>query len=459
MVDQSVRQVCRTKIVATLGPGSSDDGTIAALVDAGASVFRLNCSHLSTDGLAELIGRVRRVAPSTAVLVDVQGPKMRYSGPERVLDVGATVEFALDDLGLDDLISNGGLKSLAAGQRLLLHDGRIACEIARVVGEALTATVVEGGVLKPGKGVNLPDTVISGSLLSSKDLADIAVARDFDVEVVAVSFVQNADDVRVVRDLRGPNGLVIAKIERPQALESLDAILDACDGLMAARGDLGVEIPYENVPPVQRRLARRSIEKGKFSICATEMLESMISANRPTRAEVADVSAAVRDGFDAVMLSAETAVGHDPVGAVRAMTRICIGAETDVNLPNLYADANPHAAAVTAAASALAKRIDADAVLSLTYTGYSARLMAACRPSAPIIAATPDGASARVLGCFRGVIPIVVDRPSEIEDAIPMALDRARALGHVRSGDRVVVCASRLSPRSDADTVWLHTEP
>jgi pyruvate kinase len=263
----------------------------------------------------------------------------------------------------------------------------------------------------------------------------------------------------VVRELRGPNGLVIAKIERPQALESLDAILDACDGLMAARGDLGVEIPYEEVPPVQRRLARRSIEKGKFSICATEMLESMISANRPTRAEVADVSAAVRDGFDAVMLSAETAVGHDPVGAVRAMTRICMGAETDVNLPNLYADANPHAAAVTAAASALAKRIDADAVLSLTYTGYSARLMAACRPSAAIIAATPDTASARMLGCLRGVIPMVVERPVEIEEAIPLALERARTLGFVRSGDRVVVCASRTSPRSDADTVWLHTEP
>lgn len=253
--------------------------------------------------------------------------------------------------------------------------------------------------------------------------------------------------------------MVIAKIERPQALADLDGILAAGDGVMAARGDLGVEIPYEDVPPVQRRLARRATEMGKVSICATEMLESMISSTRPTRAEVADVSAAVRDGFDAVMLSGETAVGDDPAGAVRAMARICRGAETDVNLPNLFADANPATAAVTAAASALAKRIGADAILALTYTGYSARLLAACRPSAPILAATPDPATARLLVALRGVEPTVVERPGRIEDAIPLALEAVRAAGRLSSGQRVVVCASRANPRSDADTVWLHSEP
>lgn len=198
---------------------------------------------------------------------------------------------------------------------------------------------------------------------------------------------------------------------------------------------------------------------GKVSICATEMLESMISSTRPTRAEVADVSAAVRDGFDAVMLSGETAVGDDPPGAVRAMARICRGAESDVNLPNLFADANPATAAVTAAASALAKRIGADAILALTYTGYSARLLAACRPSAPILAVTPDPATARLLVALRGVEPTVVERPGRLEDAIPLALDAVRAAGRVLSGQRVVVCASRTSPRSDADTLWLHMEP
>jgi len=449
----------RTKIVATLGPASATDDGVKALTDAGASVFRLNCSHLTTDGLRDSIKLVRRAAPLAAVLVDIQGPKMRYTGEERVLTEGDEVNFTLAELGIEELMNGASDLSIESGQRLLLHDGRISSRIVSVDAMSLVVRVVDGGVLKRGKGVNLPDTSISGDLLSDKDRADIAVAREAGVEIVAVSFVQSSRDVEQVRGLFGAAGLVIAKIERPQALADLDGILAAGDGVMAARGDLGVEIPYEDVPPVQRRLARRAIEMGKLSICATEMLESMISSTRPTRAEVADVSAAVRDGFDAVMLSGETAVGDDPAGAVRAMARICRGAETDVNLPNLFADANPATAAVTAAASALAKRIGADAILALTYTGYSARLLAACRPSAPILAVTPDPATARVLVALRGVIPTVVDRPGRLEDAIPLALDAVRAAGRVQPGHRVVVCASRTSPRSDADTLWLHTEP
>ena len=448
-----------TKIVATLGPESAFEEGIAALVEAGAAVFRLNCSHLTTDHLRETISLVRRVAPQIAVLVDVQGPKMRYGGAPRKLVEGDIVEFGYEDLGLDDVVSGSGIGALEAGQRLLLHDGRIACRIESADASSLFVRVIEGGDLSTGKGVNLPDTRIAGDLLSAKDRADIAVARQMEVEIVAVSFVQAAADVAEVRNLMGEVGLVIAKIERPQALTNLEAILAACDGVMAARGDLGVEIPYEDVPPVQRRLARRAIEAGKLSICATEMLESMISSSRPTRAEVADVSAAVRDGFDAVMLSGETAVGHDPAGAVRAMARICRGAESDMSLPNLFADANPATAAVTAAASALSKRISADAILGLTYTGYSARLLAACRPGVRIIAATPDPANARLLQVFRAVAPIVVARPARLEEAIPVALDAARTQRLIGPGNTVVVCASRTSPRSDADTLWLHSEP
>lgn len=449
----------RTKIVATLGPASASDEGVRALVEAGAAVFRLNCSHLTTEGLGDSIALVRRAAPFAAVLVDVQGPKMRYVGAERNLVEGEEAEFSFAELGLDDLVNGAGGLSINPGQRLLLHDGRISTRIVSANEVSLRVRVVDGGVLKRGKGVNLPDTSISGDLLSEKDKSDIAVARREGVEIVAVSFVQSARDVQQVRRLFGSAGLVIAKIERPQALADLDGILEACDGVMAARGDLGVEIPYEDVPPVQRRLARRAIETGRISICATEMLESMISSTRPTRAEVADVSAAVRDGFDAVMLSGETAIGDDPAGAVRAMARICRGAETDVNLPNLFADANPATAAVTAAASALAKRIGADAILALTYTGYSARLLAACRPSAPILAVTPDPGTARQLVALRGVVPTVVERPARIEDAIPLALAAVKATGRLLSGQRVVVCASRTSPRSDADTLWLHSEP
>lgn len=449
----------RTKIVATLGPASASDEGVRALVEAGASVFRLNCSHLTTERLRDSIALVRRAAPLAAVLVDIQGPKMRYVGEERVLGGDDEVRFTHAELGLEELTKGASELSIQVGQRLLLHDGRISSRIVSLDGESLLVRIVDGGVLKHGKGVNLPDTSITGDLLSGKDRADIAVAREAGVEIVAVSFVQSSRDVEQVRNLFGVAGLVIAKIERPQALADLDGILAAGDGVMAARGDLGVEIPYEDVPPVQRRLARRAIEAGKVSICATEMLESMISSTRPSRAEVADVSAAVRDGFDAVMLSGETAVGDDPAGAVRAMARICRGAEADVNLPNLFADANPATAAVTAAASALAKRIGADAILALTYTGYSARLLAACRPSTPILAVTPDPATARLLVALRGVEPTVVDRPGRIEEAIPLALEAVRAAGRLQAGQRVVVCASRTSPRSDADTLWLHSEP
>ena len=448
----------KTKIVATLGPASSSASVIRRLVVAGADVFRLNCSHLSTPQLRSALEELRAAAPLAALLVDIQGPKMRYRGVDTDLATGAVLEFTNAELSLDEVAEAGGRFHVKTSDRLLLHDGRLECEVVEVRPTGLRVKVRRGGRLTAGKGVNLPDTAIEGNLLSAKDRADIAVARDGNAEIVAVSFVQSASDVHEVRKLRGQDGLVIAKVERPQAVRQLDAILHSCDGVMAARGDLGVEIPYEDVPGVQRRLARRSIELGKFSICATEMLESMITAGRPTRAEVADVSAAVRDGFDAVMLSAETAVGHDPVGAVAAMARICRGAEPDVALPNLFADAQPEEAAVTAAASALAKRVAADALLSLTFTGHSARLLAACRPAAPIIAATPDAAIARVLNCLRGVRSVVVDRPSELVDAIPLALTAARDQGLVKSGDRVVVCASRMNPRSDVDTVWLHTE-
>ncbi|MFM7093877.1 MAG: pyruvate kinase, partial [Actinomycetota bacterium] len=248
----------RTKIVATLGPASASDDGVKSLIDAGASVFRLNCSHLTTDGLRDSIKLVRRAAPLAAVLVDIQGPKMRYTGEERVLKEGDEVTFTLAELGLEELMTGASDLSIESGQRLLLHDGRISSRIVFVDATSLAVRVVDGGVLKRGKGVNLPDTSISGDLLSDKDRADIAVAREAGVEIVAVSFVQSSRDVEQVRGLFGASGLVIAKIERPQALADLDGILAAGDGVMAARGDLGVEIPYEDVPPVQRRLARRA---------------------------------------------------------------------------------------------------------------------------------------------------------------------------------------------------------
>ena len=451
-----------TKIIATIGPASLDPQVIGALVDAGADVLRINCSHVETDTLRERIHLIRKVRPSVAILVDIQGPKLRYAGEPQPLVDGSLVSFTFDQLGLPET-RQGNQSGLSAGQRILLDDGRIETTIVAVHTEGnggwVEVTVVRGGELRKNKGVNLPDTDVVGSVLSKKDHADIDVAKREHVEFVAVSFVQRPSDVEEVRSLLGPTAHIIAKIERPQALERIDEICRVSDGVMAARGDLGVELPFQVVPAAQHKIARTAIRAGVISICATEMLESMTTSSRATRAEVADVTGAVRDGFDAVMLSGETAVGVDPVRTVEVMSAICGAAERDVTLPVIFADANPEAAAVTAAASSLARRIGADALLSLTYTGYSARLLAACRPGSAIIAATPSVEVARKLRLAWGVNPVVSQRHADVELSIGAALAEARLGKLVERGDKVVVCASRLSPRSDADTIWLHLEP
>jgi len=428
------------------------------LVDAGADVLRINCSHVTTAVLAERIDFIRAVRPRVAILVDVQGPKLRYGGEPQTLVDASDVTFAFSLLGLPDAAGNSTAQ-LEKGQRILLDDGRIETRIVSTTRDAVTVRVVRGGELRQNKGVNLPDTEVKGSVLSAKDRADLEVAKRTNVEMVAVSFVQRPSDVEEVRSILGPTAHIIAKIERPQALERIEDICRVSDGVMAARGDLGVELPFQIVPAAQHRIARTALRNGVISVCATEMLESMTSSSRATRAEVADVTGAVRDGFDAVMLSGETAVGANPVRAVEVMSAICEAAERDVTLPVIFADANPETAAVTAAASSLARRIGADALLSLTYTGYSARLLSACRPGAPIIAATPTESTARKLRIAWGVHPVVSPRDPDVEVSIGAGLTAAREQGLVKRGDKIVVCASRLSPRSDADTIWLHTEP
>lgn len=450
-----------TKVIATVGPASVEPATLRSLVAAGADVLRVNCSHVSTAELEQRIALIRKECPEVALLVDIQGPKLRYGGMPRTLHDGETLSFALEELGLPVATSTvqSGLKP---GHRVLLHDGRLECVIREVKTSdngVIVVEVVRGGELARNKGVNLPDTEVTGSVLSSKDREDLEVAKRLDVEFVAVSFVQRASDIDEVRAILGPTAHIIAKIERPQALERIEEICRASDGVMAARGDLGVELPFQLVPAAQHKIARTALRNGVISICATEMLESMTNSSRATRAEVADVTGAVRDGFDAVMLSGETAVGVNPARAVEVMCAITEAAERDANLPVIFADANPETAAVTAAASSLARRIGSDALLSLTYTGHSARLMSACRPGPRIIAATPTLGTARKLRLSWGVYPVVSLRDADMETAISAGIAQARNQGYVHSGDKIVVCASRLGTRSDADTIWLHIEP
>jgi len=447
----------RTKIIATVGPACSTSDQITALANAGADVLRINCSHQSTQQISELIDRIRSAAPSVAILVDIQGPKHRYIGTEQMLHIGALITFSLSDIGLSTT-TDAREQGIEVGHRVLLNDGRLEVVIEKVGRDSIEVRVVQGGELKPGKGVNMPDTEVTDDLLTAKDRSDIAVARLKSVEVVALSFVQKPQDIEQVRELVGANVMVVAKIERPQALERISEICAVSDGVMAARGDLGVELPFEVVPAAQHKIARTALTQGVISICATEMLESMTTSTRPTRAEVADVTGAVRDGFDAVMLSGETAVGIDPPHAVEVMARICEAAEKEVVLPNLFADTNPMRAGVTASASALAKRMSADVLLSLTFTGHSALLLAACRPTAPIVAITPSEVVARQMRLVWGLYPVVAERASDLDEAIASALLAARKQQLIGPGNTVVICASRSNPRSNADTIWLHTE-
>ncbi len=447
----------RTKVIATVGPACSTSEQITALANAGADVLRINCSHQSTQQISELIDRIRSAAPSVAILVDIQGPKHRYIGSEQMLHSGALITFALSDIGLSTT-TDAREQGIEVGHRVLLNDGRLEVVIEKVGRDSIEVRVVQGGELKTGKGVNMPDTEVTDDLLTAKDRSDIAVARAKSVEVVALSFVQKPQDIEQVRELVGANVMVVAKIERPQALERISEICAVSDGVMAARGDLGVELPFEVVPAAQHKIARTALTQGVISICATEMLESMTTSTRPTRAEVADVTGAVRDGFDAVMLSGETAVGIDPPHAVEVMARICGAAEKEVVLPNLFADTNPLRAGVTASASALAKRMSADVLLSLTFTGHSALLLAACRPTAPIVAITPSEVVARQMRLVWGLYPVIAERESELDEAIASALTAARKQQLIGPGNTVVICASRSNPRSNADTIWLHTE-
>lgn len=443
----------KTKIVATLGPASSD--RVAELESAGASVVRINCSHLSTDEVGAVVRSARQQSSTIGILVDVQGPKLRL-----IDGIDATgSEVVLSEFGHGDAPHVGfdpQTIGIRPGERILVNDGRIVLRALDVAPHRVRAEVEVGGAAVGKRGVNLPDTDVNVDMYSAKDRADIATAVANGADWVALSFVQRVDDVLEARAMVPDDVRILSKIERPQALDVLDDICRVSDAVMAARGDLGVEIPFARVPVVQRTIARAALDAGIVSVCATEMLESMISGSRPTRAEVSDVTNAVRDGFDCVMLSAETAIGHDPAGTVRAMSAILAEADPVHRVRSTFADNHPDAAAVAAAAAALAARLQAKAILAVTLTGHNAELVSACRPPVPIIAATSDPRVATRLRARYGVTPVLAERPMSTDEAIENAVQSAKSAGLCASGDLLVVCLSRTSPRSDTDTIYVY---
>ena len=454
----------RTKIVATLGPASSHPDRLDALIEAGVNVFRLNFAHGGHDELRPLIRTIRRIArdrnANIALLGDLAGPKIRTGAlPEPVeLAVGDTVVLAPQEEAEGDEIPTT-YAALAGdvepGVRVLLDDGAMSLEVVAVRGSKVDARVTVGGTLRANKGINLPGVRVSAPALTEKDREDAAFAVEENLTYLGLSFVQRPDDIRELRRQlphRGPAPRIIAKIEKDTALEHLDAILELADGVMVARGDLGVELPFQAVPAAQKHIIRRAQERGKPVITATQMLESMIHNPRPTRAEASDVANAVYDGTDAVMLSGETAVGDYPVEAVRAMRDIITATERwflDAGEPfpgralqRGHVDGGfETGTAVGSATVDLAASIDAAAVVTLTENGITARLVSSFRPRVPILAITRKISTYRALALVWGVVPLHVSDGTNNDTMIAIGQRQVLERGFGAMGQRIIITA------------------
>ncbi len=452
-----MRRLRRTKIVATLGPSSSERSVIAALFRAGADVFRINMSHTSHERMRELVSTIRSVEEEferpIGILVDLQGPKLRVgqfeSGPAALAN-GAT--FTLD---LDKTPGNASrvhlphpeiFESIEPGHALLLDDGKIRL-VATEVGEGKIVTRVEvGGNLSDRKGVSLPDTMIPFSALAPKDRSDLEAALDTGIDWVALSFIQRPEDIAEAKKITRGRALVMAKIEKPQAVNRLDEILDVADALMVARGDLGVEMPLERVPGIQKSMTRSARRAGKPVVVATQMLESMINSPVPTRAEVSDVATAIFEGADAVMLSAESAAGKYPVEAVATMNRIGEEVENEAIYPTIIqaqrADPEPTGAdAIAAAARQIAETLELTSLICWTFSGSTALRVARERPRPPIVAISPNVATARRLSLVWGVHCVVAEDAHDQDDMVERACRLAFKDGFARAGQRVIIVA------------------
>jgi pyruvate kinase len=418
-----------TKIIATLGPASSTDAQIDELIAAGTDVFRLNFSHGTHADHAALIGRVRqaglRAGRHVAILQDLSGPKIRTGriegGGPLPLRPGDALDITTgDDVGRPGRVSTtfvGLAQSVRPGDRLLLDDGRIELRVESTDGTRVTTTVVVGGALGQHKGINLPGVTLPASALTAKDIADLHFGLDQGVDLVALSFVQTAADLERTREVmvaRGHHDVpLIAKIERPAAVGNVEAILQACDGVMVARGDLGLEMPLERVPRVQKEITRCARERGQPVIVATQVFDSMRTEPRPTRAEVSDAANAVDDAVDGIMLTGETAAGAYPTKTVQTLDIVIRDAESirpslEIE-PGLEVTGVAHNRALCQAAVTLAASGQAAAIVAVTRGGKTARMLAAFRPTVPVFAVTPNDVLARRLALYRGVTPLVAE--------------------------------------------------
>ncbi|MEV7213106.1 pyruvate kinase [Kitasatospora cineracea] len=450
----------RAKIVCTLGPAADSYDQIKALVDAGMDIARLNLSHGSHAEHEERYHRVRKAADETGrsvgVLADLQGPKIRLAtfadGPV-LLERGDEFTITVDDVPGDREICGTTYKGLAAdvsrGERILVDDGRVCLEVTHVEGPRVHCIVIEGGLVSDHKGLNLPGVAVSVPALSDKDVEDLRWALRTGADIIALSFVRSGRDVEEVHRIMAEEGRripVIAKIEKPQAVENLESIVDAFDGIMVARGDLGVELPLEQVPIVQKRAVKLAKRNAKPVIVATQMLDSMINASRPTRAEASDVANAVLDGTDAVMLSGETSVGKYPVETVKTMARIVAAAEEDVlaaGLPALTASSKPRTqgGAVARAAAEIGDFLDAKYLIAFTQSGDTARRLTRYRSPIPVLAFTYEPAVRSQLALTWGVETFLGPFVTTTDELVAQVDSALLSLGRCKPGDVVIITA------------------
>lgn len=453
-----MRRLRRCKIIATLGPASANPAMLAALFHAGADVFRINMSHATHDQMRDQVGMIRALEKecgrAIGILLDIQGPKLRIGAfKDRAVKLVKGATFALDsdpepgDQTRVYLPHPEILRALEPGHTLLIDDGKVRLHVIVADAARAVAIVDVAGEISNRKGVSLPDTEIPVSAITDKDRADLEAGLEAGVDWVAVSFVQRPEDVIEVKKLTRGRALVMSKIEKPQAISRLDEIVEISDGLMVARGDLGVEMPLEKVPGLQKRINRTSRRLGKPVVVATQMLESMISAPVPTRAEVSDVATAVFEGADAVMLSAESAAGQYPAEAVATMNKIAEEVERDAyyrSIINAQRAAVPEATgadAIAVAARNVAETLDLKAIVAWTSSGSTAFRLARERPLAPILALTPNRETAGRLAISWGVHAVVTKDAHDIDDMAKRAEKFAAREGFAKAGDRIIIVA------------------
>ncbi|RPA63598.1 pyruvate kinase [Gordonia oryzae] len=465
----------RTKIVCTLGPATNSEERLKELVEAGMDVARLNFSHGSHEDHRTVYERVRRAGDAAekavGILADLQGPKIRLG---KFVDEGALngqvmwatgeeVRITVDDVvGTHDRVSTT-YKQLAedaeAGDRLLVDDGKVGLKVTAIDGNDVVCVVTEGGPVSNNKGLNLPGVKTSIPALSEKDIADLEFALQLGVDLVALSFVRTPADIELVHEVMDRVGRrvpVIAKLEKPEAIDNLEAIVLAFDGVMVARGDLGVELPLEQVPLVQKRAIQMARENAKPVIVATQMLDSMIENSRPTRAEASDVANAVLDGADAVMLSGETSVGKWPIETVQTMTRICVAVETGSrDVPPLSHVPRTKRGIISYAARDIGERLEVKAMVAFTQSGDTVRRLARLHSRLPLLAFTPTQAVRSQLALSWGTETFIVDHVDSTDHMIDQVDHHLLRIGRLKDGDVVVIVAGA-PPGTVGSTNMIH---